>query len=803
MKAVTKAPEEIHEMATVAAGDLLREWDPDKARQLIQELARAKFFSERKFGVFRHGGTIGWLTGIVEYPSLSKALNRLVLEACPEASFTSVMVSCNTPKVMHRDLNNDYNTLNYIVPLAKPDRGGDLWIELKEGDIVEGPIEQREVGDQRLYGQLRTLREGEGIEFGPRRYHEVCNWEGERIVLIAYTPDCLGKLSQDDLHALHDHMFPVPLSQLPEFHGDMKTERLPPRLRAARVPLDELQASGDQERERQGWSMYLDLQPGLVKITEDLLFESRPAVRKAEVGYTRNIEQVLCDLQGPLEVVYNVAPEEVMENLEAWRPAIVKEIGGIEVTSIIQSVWNTSEMTVLGPKNSVRFLGMELHREGETEEEITIYQQGYIQELVRAHGIKETQLDRVPITKELAQLPEEVGENSEDRVRLAQQITGEVLWVAQRTRPDLAYTTSMMASMCTRCPDQVVAIGLKALGYLQRTMGYGLKVTWTNKDLVMFCDAAYAPQSARSHGGWVVTYGGVPVVWRSGRQQMITLSTAEAELLSMIDGAVAMKGVESLLLDLGERVTEREIATDSMAALSISSGSSSWRTRHLRIKANWLQEQISYGLVRARHCPGEFQPADMLTKALSYARMTSLLALWGVRGGDPEPPPAVAIVQGKSRMMVALVCCLLILSVQASGETSANPGGAGVQVDRDLVGTFMLGLMLLGGLLLWEGVKWMGDMLYHEYIPGASKRKLKKLRKIQRATTEAIERELERLRGRLAELVLADQGPTVRQLRFVLWLWREKDMSGRHILRYYEVCDRTRISALISQWNSR
>ena len=60
-----------------------------------------------------------------------------------------------------------------------------------------------------------------------------------------------------------------------------------------------------------------------------------------------------------------------------------------------------------------------------------------------------------------------------------------------------------------------------------------------------------------------------------------------------------------------------------------------------------------------------------------------------------------------------------------------------------------------------------------------------------------------RLGGRLAELVLADQGPTARQLRFVLWLWREKDMSGRHMLRYHEVCDRTRISALISQWNSR
>ena len=55
---------------------------------------------------------------------------------------------------------------------------------------------------------------------------------------------------------------------------------------------------------------------------------------------------------------------------------------------------------------------------------------------------------------------------------------------------------------------------------------------------------------------------------------MITLSTAEAELLSMIDGAIAMKGVEALLLDIGEVVEGREIASDSMAALSISSGSS-------------------------------------------------------------------------------------------------------------------------------------------------------------------------------------------------------------------------------------
>ena len=38
--------------------------------------------------------------------------------------------------------------------------------------------------------------------------HEVCDWTGDRTLIIAYTPDCLGKLGQEDLEALHDYGFP-------------------------------------------------------------------------------------------------------------------------------------------------------------------------------------------------------------------------------------------------------------------------------------------------------------------------------------------------------------------------------------------------------------------------------------------------------------------------------------------------------------------------------------------------------------------------------------------------------------------
>ena len=388
---------------------------------------------------------------------------------------------------------------------------------------------------------------------------------------------------------------------------------------------------------------------------------------------------------------------------------------------------------------------MELQVDDRFPNEVGIGQQGYIQELLRLHSIPPTAMDKIPISKELASEREPLQDVSSEDVHMAQQLTGEILWLAQRSRPDLSYASSIMASLCLRQPRQVIEIGMKVLGYLQRTSRFQLRIRWEQNSLVMFCDAAYAPQNARSHGGWLVTYGGSPIMWRSGKQTMITLSTAEAELLAIIDGAIAIKGVEALLVDMGMFVDEKQIASDSTAALSITTGSSSWRTRHLKIKANWIQEQVKYGQFTTVHCPGERQPADLLTKALSSARIAALLQLWRV--GEPVMLSSVTATRPSvsARALVAIICCLLMVSVRASDEPMIGPRQHGVQLDWDLAGVFMVLLMILGALLVWEAVRWMLIEFYQEWTPGAGGRKLRRLRKLQAATTSAIERELERL----------------------------------------------------------
>ena len=340
-------------------------------------------------------------------------------------------------------------------------------------------------------------------------------------------------------------------------------------------------------------------------------------------------------------------------------------------------------------------------------------------------------------------------------------------------------------------------------------------------------------------------------------------------------------------------------------------------------------EQICNGLFAVEHCPGERQPADLLTKALSAARIDALLSWWGVGRHVQQPRVAYAIPHVSSRAVIALICCLLMVSARAAED---SPRDQGVQVDWDTVSVLVVLLAILGALCTWELIRWGVVVFINEYTPGADSRRLKRLRKLQAATTRAIERELTRLqrqeedeamaqpmsqqsadppmrsqkpdvqcdhhaattscssgrggqndtlrlrsRGvqrtpspraqpstamfspsqcsppirsdddtedkervvydvcyllqadnltealrteglpvsglkedktrristRLCSLMTEKSGPAVKQLKYVLWLWRVKSMSGRHALRYHEINDRGRVSSLISQWKER
>ena len=102
-------------------------------------------------------------------------------------------------------------------------------------------------------------------------------------------------------------------------------------------------------------------------------------------------------------------------------------------------------------------------------------------------------------------------------------------------------------------------------------------------------DWAECKSSHRSVSGGVVLLGGGLLKGWSNRQVTVALSSAEAEFYATTKAAVETLGIEALLNDLGWKVDEKKVFTDSNAARSMASRRGLGRTRHIDVKRLWLQ----------------------------------------------------------------------------------------------------------------------------------------------------------------------------------------------------------------------
>ena len=120
-----------------------------------------------------------------------------------------------------------------------------------------------------------------------------------------------------------------------------------------------------------------------------------------------------------------------------------------------------------------------------------------------------------------------------------------------------------------------------------------------------------------------MTYKGTPICWRSFRQTLVTLSTAESELLEAVKGAHLLESVvEGVIQKIAGLTPRLAIRVGNMSVMQLLNGSSgSWKTRHLRLRSSWLKEQLSTGQIRVLHEAGKTQLADLGTKPLSRQRL--------------------------------------------------------------------------------------------------------------------------------------------------------------------------------------
>lgn len=201
-------------------------------------------------------------------------------------------------------------------------------------------------------------------------------------------------------------------------------------------------------------------------------------------------------------------------------------------------------------------------------------------------------------------------------------------------RADVAFAAAQLSLFLLNPGPEHYAAADQCIAYLYTTRTLAIRYGSKQEEiLVIASDASFADdeESRRSsHGYTVRLYGGL-ISWRAARQDTVTTSTTEAELLGVAHAGKELIALKRLLADLAIDVkSSLKLYNDNQQTIRLivsEHGRVTTKLRHVDIHNMWLKQEHGRGTFKVEYLPTELMPADGLTKNLSRARFEHFRAL--------------------------------------------------------------------------------------------------------------------------------------------------------------------------------
>ena len=118
-------------------------------------------------------------------------------------------------------------------------------------------------------------------------------------------------------------------------------------------------------------------------------------------------------------------------------------------------------------------------------------------------------------------------------------LIGSVNYLANTTRPDLAFAAHSLAAFNNSPCENHWITGKHIVRYLQGTIDYKLILTEPIKGIEMFCDSDFAGDTTtrKSTTGYAVSLGSGMIAWSSRKQTLTATSTIETEVYAASEAA--------------------------------------------------------------------------------------------------------------------------------------------------------------------------------------------------------------------------------------------------------------------------
>jgi hypothetical protein len=148
-----------------------------------------------------------------------------------------------------------------------------------------------------------------------------------------------------------------------------------------------------------------------------------------------------------------------------------------------------------------------------------------------------------------------------------------------------------------------------------------------------FTDADGASQEhRRAISGHAFLINGGAVSWSSRKQELVTLSTAEAEYVAATHAAKEAIWLRRFIGELFSPISApTTLYCDNQAAVALASnGNYHARTKHIDIRYHFIRFVVEDGSIKLIYCPTDEMTADTLTKALPSSKAKHFAAALGL-----------------------------------------------------------------------------------------------------------------------------------------------------------------------------
>ncbi|THH12624.1 hypothetical protein EUX98_g9795 [Antrodiella citrinella] len=207
------------------------------------------------------------------------------------------------------------------------------------------------------------------------------------------------------------------------------------------------------------------------------------------------------------------------------------------------------------------------------------------------------------------------------------------MYASVATRPDITYAVSLLSRFSEKPGIAHWNAVKRVYAYLKGTKDWWLTLGGDDKSPAIGYSDADGMSNPDRHAisGYAFLIGGA-VSWSSKRQEIVSVSTTEAEYVALTHAFKEAIWMRNFIIEVFRAPPlPMNVKSDSMGAIALAKDDKFHaRTKHIDIRFHFVRYNIEDKKILLTYCPTDDMTADIFTKALDNMKAKHFAASLGL-----------------------------------------------------------------------------------------------------------------------------------------------------------------------------